>query len=335
MYDPAQMDSAPKVRIAMMGQALQRRADVEWITGGRLARAWASTRWILGGGLHRVTGVYVESSTSTATPADLLLFALARLRGRPVGIYFRDAYQLYRDRYPLVRRRQRVMDAIWHVTMPLLKRVATYRFAPSAGLAQVLALRGPILLPPGTDPELPDLGAGSDLRVAYVGSLTAAVGFDLLLAAMALVREVEPSARLTVVAPPTGRRMPAWVDLESAGRDHLPEILRSARVCVIPLPVNPYTNMAVPVKLMDYLSLGKPIVATCSDETRRLLEPTEVGVVVDDVPRALAAGLLRVLTEPGLAEILAARARALAVVPDLTWDARARTVTQALLGAGA
>src|SRR5260221_10516264 len=85
-------------------------------------------------------------------PADLMLLAFIRVLGRPVGVYFRDAYQLFRWMYPIVRRRQRLMDWLWRLSMPIMRGIATRRFVPSARLAPVLPIVDPILLPSASDP---------------------------------------------------------------------------------------------------------------------------------------------------------------------------------------
>jgi glycosyltransferase involved in cell wall biosynthesis len=332
MYDLTGLDRAPKVRIEMMTRALSRRTHTERIVGvgrGRVASTW---RWVLGGGPSRVGAVYVESTTTTSMPTDLAFLLLMRLLGHPVGIYFRDAYQLCRDIYP--RRRLRIFaDWAWRLTTPVMARIATVRYVQSVGLAKVLRLRAPQLLPPGTDPASPDLGAGCRNLVAYVGATGWADGYETLIEAMAIVRRSCPDATLvTVGALPPERQasLPNYVSARRAGRDDLVEVLRDARVCVIPRPVTEYTNFVLPIKLWDYLSYGKPIVATQVTETARLLDAAGAGIVTPDTAEDLAEGIVRMLTEDGLADRCAAAARAYAVDPANTWDARAGTVLETL-----
>jgi glycosyltransferase involved in cell wall biosynthesis len=148
------------------------------------------------------------------------------------------------------------------------------------------------------------------------------------------VRDEMPRVRLLAIGP-TGDRdgtLPSWVELLTADRDELAEALRPARVCVIPLPINAYTNLAFPVRLTDFLAFGKPIVATDTRETRAALAPGEAGVLVDDAPSAIAGGLLRVLGDDRLAAQLARNARALACDPRMTWEHRAHEALTSLLG---
>lgn len=334
MYDLTGGDTAPKVRIGLMRDALARKVPLEVIVGGRWARAGRATRWLLSGRWQRVAAVYVESATSSPTPADLAFLATMRLLGRPVGTYFRDAYQLFRDVYPRTRRRQIVADAAWRVLNPMLRAISSRRFVPTVALGEVLGIRDPILLPPAADAAQPDLGAGALPLVGYVGGFGWADGFDRLLGAMEILRQTLPEARLRVVGPAISAEraasLPAWVELERGGRAALPALLRHVRVCVIPRPVTAYTDLAIPVKVWDYLSLGKPIVTTATRETRAIVERSGGGLVTADSPDAIAEGLRRVLVEPGLAPRLAVAARAFAESPDQSWDDRADRVIEAL-----
>ena len=331
MYDASVPASAPRVRIAMLADALGRQARLVRADRGRWRRLFAQPRVVWQ--LWRVDAVYVESPTSAAMPWDLLILGLARLLRRPVGVYFRDAYQLYRDLYPARSIRQRLSDTAWKVSLAALRRIATVRFAPSSGLAKALSLRAPVLLPPGTDPSQPDLGTGAEPLIAYVGGTTSALGFDRLLEAMELVRREVPAARLLVITPDPGAwQPPPWVELRHASRDGLADLLGPAAACVLPLPINRYTDLAIAVRLSDYLSWGKPIVATATVETRALLEPGGAGLLVSDEPAAIAAGLVRVLNDHELATKLGAAARAVALSPSSTWDARAGVILDRLLG---
>ena len=333
MYDIANATSAPKVRIAMMTAALSRQVHTESITGGRLGRAAASFRWLASGGHRRVDAVYVESATTTSMPTDLAFLAVMRLLLRPVGVYFRDAYQLFRDVNPRVHRRQILTDWLWRISLPALRAISSVRYAPSRGLAEVLGLSDAVILPPGTDPTAPFLGIGQDDLVGAIVQLTPGSGLDTLVVAMELVRMRRPEARLRIVTRSTGAaavQLPSWVDVVAAGRSSLPEALAAARACVLPLPVNAYTNMAVAVRLLDLLAFGKPVVATDTTETRAILEASGAGIVTDGSAEGMAGGILELLGDRAMAERCSAAAQAYAAAPANTWDARARTVCRTL-----
>ena len=334
MYDPSVPDRAPRVRIRMLDTALRRQADVVMISGERLARGRRGLSWVLRGGLRSIDAVYVESSTSFSTPVDLAILAAARASGKPVGVYFRDAHQLFRHDFPIPGGKARALDALWRISTPVLRQLATHQYVQSVGMAEVLRLSRPTLLPPGTDPSFPFVGAGDDAVVAALISPTKAGELQLLLDAMVILRVTHPDHRLLLIGPldeALRAALPAWVDVATSNRTDLPGLLAPAQLVVIPLPGIRYMNMVIPVRLMDYLALGKPVVSTALEETRRALGESQAIEFADATPSGLATGIAHVIDDPALRSAMAVRARRVAESPAWTWDARATTILRTLL----
>ncbi len=64
------LDRAPKVRIHHVAAALARIVDLDVIADTRARRAPRLRAYVAAGGLAGLTGVYVESASSTMTPVD-------------------------------------------------------------------------------------------------------------------------------------------------------------------------------------------------------------------------------------------------------------------------
>lgn len=89
-----------------------------------------------------------------------------------------------------------------------------------------------------------------------------------------------------------------------------------------------------PLKLFEYLSLGRPIVASDLPAIREVLTDGESALLVpagDEV--ALGRAIGRLAADPGLSARLGAAS--LALLPEYTWDARARRLEAALEAAAA
>lgn len=100
-------------------------------------------------------------------------------------------------------------------------------------------------------------------------------------------------------------------DLES-----LTELIRSADLVVLPYDSTDQVTSGV---LVDAVAAGRPVVSTAFPHAVELLS-TGAGLVVPQRdPGALAEAIRSVLTDPDLAESMAAEARRLA--PDLSWTA--------------
>ena len=74
-------------------------------------------------------------------------------------------------------------------------------------------------------------------------------------------------------------------------------ILATADVCVVPDPSNPYNDRSTIVKIMDYMALGKPIVAFDLPEHRITADGAASFVSANDV-RALADAIADLIDDP-------------------------------------
>ena len=67
----------------------------------------------------------------------------------------------------------------------------------------------------------------------------------------------------------------------------LPDVLAT----VIPRPRSAYNNFALPIKLFDYLSYGRPLLVTACDEQARVVRDADAGIVSADDAGSLADSL--------------------------------------------
>jgi glycosyltransferase involved in cell wall biosynthesis len=129
----------------------------------------------------------------------------------------------------------------------------------------------------------------------------------------------------------------AHVTIEPAvSHQTVPGLIAQARVCVAPLGYNDrnVTQGCCPLKLLEYMAGGAPIVASNLPVVRELVRPdTEALLFTPDDPLDLARSILTLLADPALAARLAANAAERAH-QKFTWKAaqkRLLTVYQALL----
>jgi glycosyltransferase involved in cell wall biosynthesis len=95
----------------------------------------------------------------------------------------------------------------------------------------------------------------------------------------------------------------------------LTALIRSAAVVVLPYDSRDQVTSGV---LVDAIASGRPVVSTAFPHAVELLASGAGLVVEQDDPEAMAAALQRVLTEPGLADSMAAEAARLA--PSMGWS---------------
>jgi glycosyltransferase involved in cell wall biosynthesis len=175
---------------------------------------------------------------------------------------------------------------------------------------------------------------------AYAGHLYPWKGVDVFVRALALTPRIRG---LIVGGHPREsdrERVESLIDtlglrdrVEMTG--HVPPAEVPRYLCRATMLVLPNTASAIserytsPLKLFEYLALGRPIVASDLPAIREILTPGETAwLVTAGDPRALAAGLSRLADDSALSARLSQAALALA--PHYTWDARARRLDPAL-----
>lgn len=178
---------------------------------------------------------------------------------------------------------------------------------------------------------------------AYAGHLYPWKGVDVFVRALALV----PRLAGLIVGGHPGENDRARVDalvgqLGLRDRVHITGLvpfrdvrshLRRASILVLPNSSSAISERYTsPLKLFEYLTLGRPIVASNLRSIREVLTHERTALLVaPDSPAELAAALDRLESDPELAQSLGRAAHALA--SEYTWDRRARRLEAALLAA--
>ncbi len=158
-----------------------------------------------------------------------------------------------------------------------------------------------------------------------------------------LAREHDlPGARLTIVGDGDAR-----ADVERALRaegvssqvdwvgwvpvERIPELLAEADICIDPAPASELNQRSTMIKIAEYLTAGRPVVAYDLVETLRTLGGAGVVVAAGDAG-ALAAAVARLARDGETRAALSAAA--LTRAADLTWEHSERALLAAYAGLG-
>ena len=297
------------------------------------------------------TLLYAESSTvphvfdgRTHLPGpspDLRLARAARRLGIPSGIFYRDMYWRFLAPTGL---RERAIAALYapFYRAELRNYAATYDvlFSPTASLlADAPEVQGKRVevLPPGCSSSLSlslslSSSLSSSLSLVHVGGVTDGRGvYDLLplvegaeaagVPVRFICRPEEWEAAKAHYGQRTGLSV---VHAVGAEKDAL---LAEATLGGMVFAPHAYRERAFPVKLLEYLGAGLPVVASGPSEAATFVESNGVGWAVS--PSEVAALLDTLRRHPE--QIAEARARIPAVLAANTWEARVATVASILL----
>ena len=146
-------------------------------------------------------------------------------------------------------------------------------------------------------------------RVGFLGTVDDRLDVDLV---ARCARELPGSS--FVLVGPTKRHRVSLAALEGLPNVRLyppcapedaPGVIAACDVCLIPYRVNAYTRALSPIKLYEYLAMGKPVVATDLPYLRREREH----VILAETEDAFVEGVRLALDQPGSVRDVAMRRR--------------------------
>ena len=115
---------------------------------------------------------------------------------------------------------------------------------------------------------------------------------------------------------------PDWLRLETGEAAEIARLLPEVLATVIPRPRTPYNDLALPIKLYDYLAYGRPLIVTDCTEQARVVSDAGAGLVVGDDPQDLAAAITQV-AGASADQLDAWSAHAHAAARSMSWGDRA------------
>ncbi len=187
------------------------------------------------------------------------------------------------------------------------------------------------------------------LRIGYLGVMGSQDGVEILLDAAARLRSIRPDLPVELDLVGDGEARPALerraesLGLGSVVRFHgyqgpdvFVPILAATHVCVSPDPPTPFNDVSTMTKVVEYLAIGRPVVAFDLTETRSIVG--DAGSIVEIATADALATELAALADdrPRLAALTAAAGRRIGEL-DLRWERSAERLLEAydsLLDAG-
>jgi glycosyltransferase involved in cell wall biosynthesis len=167
--------------------------------------------------------------------------------------------------------------------------------------------------------------------LVYVGHLSHYAGVDLAIEALPRIATAVPGARLLVVGDGDAPYVAGLHALAGArgvadrvrfaGRvpySEVPELLAGCTLGLSTFRLTPLGRYAFPLKVVEYMAAGLPVLCTRGTEAEQILLRYPAGRAVAFDAGALASAAITLLSDPAAAA--AARAAAAVAARDLTWE---------------
>lgn len=237
---------------------------------------------------------------------------LVRLVLRPVETFFEDSFRTWADGTTVINgflRRRAIelgVDPETILHLPNGSNVADLYPMSRAKARQALGWPADVLV------------------IGYIGAIFRR---DAALMAQAFdqIHHAEPNARLLLVGycnVAVEKLVTASDAIWRTGRvryDEINRYLAACDVCWLPLRDSGANRGRYPLKLNDYMAVGRPVIATMVGDVADLVKRGEFGLLASDRPDDLARQVLTLLRNSVLREEMGQRARRLAET-EFSWD---------------
>lgn len=196
-----------------------------------------------------------------------------------------------------------------------LERILTSKGVPSDRITTIRGSGVNISEINRVTPEpLKDLGISGTV-IGYVGTVSASRQSDRLIEAFQHVRNNCKDCHLVLVGPEDGsvHHLLSQNHVHHLGvvpHEKALSLLKSFRIAVGYHDIDePIFNVAVPIKILEYMAAGIPIVATSHAMYRNILVHRKTGYLTPPDPESFAEGILAVLDDESLQRSMADQAQ--------------------------
>lgn len=239
---------------------------------------------------------YIEPSTYPCHPLDFQMFVHLKTKKIPIGLFYRDMYHKFPELFNYTGIKNAILQFRYDIDWQFYKRISKVIFFPSATMANYFKFNNKVSLPPAGD--LIDVDRKKIKNsVIYVGGISKEFGTDILLEALDKVNAVRPIKLILVCRTYNAELFDQysnseWLEIKHLSGDDLKNEYNNSDMAIIPRPITKYNDLAVPIKLFEYLSYGMPVVSTKTFETTKVIEDNKVGITVEGNSEDLAKSIL-------------------------------------------
>lgn len=246
---------------------------------------------------------------------DVALIRKLHRMGIPTSIFYRDAYWKYPTysaegkQTPTARLKRLAVKGMQTHQWNVFRSNIDLIYFPSETMAREFDCPRKDTLPPGGFlPNAEEKTAISQpLQFIFVGGAHRDHGTFLTIEAFARLNAGGVRARLFYICPRDqwealgidGARYGDWLEvIHTSGDENLKPYYERSDAAILAAPRTFYRDFAVPIKIFEYMSYGKPMLVTDCTETARIVRENRVGWVTKDDPDSVERQLAELCDHP-------------------------------------
>ena len=245
---------------------------------------------------------YSEPTTWPLHPViDYRLYWYLYIKNISTGIFYRDIYWQYPDYFDHSGMKYWELQFRHRLDLAVMKSVGDVIYVPSTSFGEQLDT-ATTPLPPGGVDKISSSNRSSQLqRLIYVGGVSERYGSELLSKVQKAVAAnqditldlVTRESEFQSLSDQVRQRFQSdSVTVHHVSGDDLIPLYERADAGIIPLIPDLYNNMAIPVKLYEYLSYGLPVITTDLDEVAAFVRSSDCGIVCNADSDNLAQAII-------------------------------------------
>lgn len=301
--------------------------------------------------------VYSESSTMPTMLTDknhipkkfnmdFRFFRFCKNNDIPIGLFYRDVQwklPIYKENVSGIKRW--VAFRFYNYDLRQYKRYLTCMFLPTVSMSKYInkkyLIGNLVELPPGADccnySEMKLTSDGSTLRLLYVGGIGELYRFDELLRAVADMEDII----FTICC-----RENEWIAFSKQYEDYLASNIKVVHksgdelktlynqcdVCLAVFCPRDYTKIAMPVKIFEYMSYCKPVIANVNTAYGDFVSKNKIGWSVEYDADKIRDLLVYIKSNPK--EVVDKTKEIAIQLENHTWERRAEKVKEILTKRG-
>lgn len=261
----------------------------------------------------------------------------------PIGVFYRDVYWKFDELYKLKGMKKTIMKTIYKMEEKFYKKYVHTLFLPSDAMGKFVNIdTAKMALPPGgrfTDITTNDQNIQSPFKGIYVGGINSEdYGLPTLVEAYAILNKTQTNGELVIACreeeytqlskEEKEKLNKAYIELKHVSGTELQALYEQVDFAFIPRKRSTYNDFAVPIKLVEYLTAGLPIVATNCSAQEDFIQSGPYGVITEDSADGLVEGMQAI--QPDYLQFKKNIQQSF--LQQHAWNTRAEQAAQALLG---
>lgn len=167
----------------------------------------------------------------------------------------------------------------------------------------------------------PEAHAAGTIKIGYIGNGRVWQGVPFLVETFHKYFGNDPAYELVLLlSERKGLALPSGIQVHPpVSHSEAPSFLASCDILVVPRPANEVNRLSFPSKLIEYMAMGKPVVASRTSDAHRVITDGTDGLLYDPGDEEGLANAIRALKDPSVRERIGAAA-AETVSRSFTWE---------------